>query len=340
MKAFATDPFATVTDMPEVVTATAAWPEPVTAADLCAAPPPTPAVLVDGVLYKGGTMLISGPSKAHKTYTMLAQGIAIADGRPWLGFTTISTPVLYINGELQDFAVAHRVKAICGATATKPPAEFHLWNLRGHRVDLVELRGRLADKIERLGAGLVVIDPHYKVSCASGAEENSNDSQGALLAALEGICGLNGAALAISHHFAKGDASTKNAIDRASGGGVFARWGDVMWTFTPHEQDDAMTVEMSLRNFAPVPPFVVRWQHPLWVRDDQLDPAKLKRRPGGPTQVHTADTALAALGKSMLTYSEWLNASGMSESTFRRRKDELEHAGRVERVGQTYKASK
>jgi len=60
-----------------------------------------------------------------------------------------------------------------------------------------------------------------------------------LVAALETLCGLNGTALHISHHFAKGDGSMKNAIDRASGGGVFARWGDVMLTFTPHEEDEA-----------------------------------------------------------------------------------------------------
>ena len=56
-----------------------------------------------------------------------------------------------------------------------------------------------------------MIDPHYKVSSVSGMEENSNDSQGLLLAALENICTMNGAALILSHHFAKGDAGAKNA---------------------------------------------------------------------------------------------------------------------------------
>ncbi len=184
-----------------------------------------------------------------------------------------------------------------------------------------------------------MIDPHYKVSSVSNMEENSNDDQGKLLAALESICTLNNSALVLSHHFAKGDASSKNAIDRASGGGVFARWGDVMLTFTPHEEADAMTVEMSLRNFAPVEPFVVRWSYPRWTTQDHLDPEKLKRR-GGPKEKNTADAALSALGSELMGYSEWLKTSKMSESTFRRKLADLVAAGRVVQTGTFYQAAK
>ena len=311
------------------------WPEPVAASALCAKPPSTPDVLIDGFLYRGATMLIAGPSKSHKTYTMIDASCAIAGGRPWLGFKTVATPVLYLNLELQDFAMAKRVEQICRATGVPPPDNFHPWNLRGRRVTLAEVQDRLAKKIKQLGAGFVVIDPHYKISSVSGMEENSNDNQGLLLSALEGICTLNGAALAICHHFAKGDAGAKNAIDRASGGGVFARWGDVMMTFTPHEEDEAMTVEMALRNFAPVSPFVVRWDHPLWALDGGLDPAKLRKT--GRTETNTADKALDALADQLLTFSQWMKAAGMSETTFRRKVNALLDAGRIEQTGTFYR---
>lgn len=315
----------------------ASWPEPISAEKLCANPPKTPPVLIEGVLYQGGTMLLSGPSKAHKTFAMLAAGVAIAEGKPWLGFNTVATPVIALNLELQDFATAKRIADIARATGTKPPANFYSWNLRGRRVTLAELEDRLTQEIKRLGAGVVMIDPHYKVSAVSGAEENSNDSQGLLLGALENICTVNGAALVLSHHFAKGDAGSKNAIDRASGGGVFARWGDVMMTFTPHEEDEAMTVEMALRNFAPVEPFVVRWEHPVWVRDGGLDPAKLKRR-AGRSETNTAANAFAALVGPM-GYGEWMKATGMTESTFRRKLKTLLEDGKVEQIGQHYQAA-
>lgn len=315
-----------------------AWPEPVSAFDLCAKPPPTPDVLIDGVLYRGGTMLISGPSKAHKTFAQLDASIAIASGGEWLGFKTVQTPVLYLNLELQGFATAKRVEKICATKGIRRPADLHLWNLRGRRVTLAELQQRLPEKIKRLGVGLVVIDPHYKISAVSGGEENSNDSQGLLLGALEGLCGLNGAALAISHHFAKGDASMKNAIDRASGGGVFARWGDVMMTFTPHEEEEAMTVEMALRNFAPVEPFVVRWEHPLWHRDSGLDPANLKRS-GGAKVKHSVDDVLTKLGHQQMTFTQWHKVTGLAETTFRRKANELKATGKVREIGIFYEAT-
>ena len=135
----------------------------------------------------------------------------------------------------------------------------------------------------------------------------------------------------MAHHFAKGDSSAKNAIDRASGGGVMARWGDVMLTMTPHEEEDAMAIEMSLRNFAPVHAFAVRWNHPRWVRDISLDPAKLKR--GGAPVRHTPDDALKALGPGLMGWGEWQRASGISETTLRRKRDDLLEAGKIERVG-------
>ncbi len=298
------------------------WPTPIPAEKICSSPPPTPAVLIEGILYRGGTVLISGPSKSHKTYTMLDAAIAIASGRPWLTFSTSKVNVLYLNLELQDFAIAQRIDKIAASAGTQPPPNLHVWNLRGQRVSIDALSLVLAQKIKELNAGLVIVDPHYKISSVSGKEENSNDDQGALLSALEGLCTLNGAALMICHHFAKGDASAKNAIDRASGGGVFARWGDVMMTFTPHEEEESMTIEMSLRNFAPVSPFVVTWQHPRWSRSEGLDPAKLKQR-GGSKERHSSDDLLKCLGDKILSFKDWLDASGLTESTFKRKRNEL-----------------
>lgn len=312
------------------------WPALVSAEHLCAAPPPTPPAVIEGVLYRGGTMLLSGPSKSHKTFTMLAAACAIAEGKPWLGFQTVATPVIYINLELQDFALAERVSRICKASGGAPPATLEIWNLRGQNVTLMEIERRLPAMIRRLGAGLVVIDPHYKVSAASGMEENSNDSQGKLLSALEAICNLNGAALIIAHHFAKGDAASKNAIDRASGGGVLARWGDAIVTFTNHEEVGAMTIEMALRNYAPVEPFCVRWDYPVWSLDGALDPQKLKKA-GRPVEV-TADTVLAALGFELMSFKEWsAKAGNLKETTMRRRVDDLIAKKRVEKIGPAYR---
>jgi hypothetical protein len=326
-----------VLDLPRGAS-TGKWPLPVAAAALCATPPTTPPVLIDGALYRGGTLLLAGPSKAAKTWTMMDLGIAVATGGNWLGFSTTAAPVLYLNLELPDFVAEQRLRTLCDHRGISPPSGFILWNLRGHAVTVDDLERELPSRVAQHGIGLVVIDPHYKVSATSGAEENSNDSQGALLARLEALTSRNGVALAIAHHFAKGEAASKNAIDRASGGGVFARWPDAFVALTPHEEEGAMTMEAVLRAFAPVAPCVLRWEFPAWVRDNTLDPAKLKK--AGRADEHPTLKALEALRDGMSS-AEWQRATGWSEGTFRRKRDMLVRAGTVRLVaGQYYRGEK
>lgn len=313
------------------------WPPPISADEFCENPPPTPPELIEGMLYVGGTMLLAGPSKSHKTFSALDVGIAIASGEKWLGHRTNKSPVLYLNLELQDFASADRISKISAARGHKPPHDLKIWNLRGHTITLAALTAQLPIMIKEHGAKVVCIDPHYKVSAVSDMEENSNDSQGKLLTLLEGLCLNAGAALILTHHFAKGDSSVKNAIDRASGGGVFARWGDVMMTFTPHEDEDCMTVEMALRNFSPIEPFVVRWIYPRWQRDDEMDPKELKRAGGKFAETITAADLLDALGDSTMTPAEWIKAAGISRSSFYRKRQELVDLGKVVQFGGLFK---
>lgn len=296
------------------------WPEVVSAADLCANPPATPPVLIEGILHQGGTLLLAGPSKARKTYTLLDAGISISAGIPWMGRATRQAAVLYLNLELPPHLMVQRLRAICDHRGIEPPPGLLVWNLRGQLVNIGALERAVPAVFKKFSVGAAIIDPHYKVSVTSGMEENNNDHQGLLLTKMEALCGNAGAALMIGHHFAKGSAAEKNAIDRASGSGTFARWPDAFMSLTPHEAEDAMTVDFALRGFAPVAPHVVHWRYPVWERDDNLDPANLKR--AGAKPKHSPEEALAKL-KDGMTSAEWRKATKMTETTFRRKRDEL-----------------
>ncbi len=298
----------------------------VTADVLCSSPPPIPAELIAGVLYRSGTMMLSGPSKSRKTYTFLDLGVSVATGNPWLGFPTAKGSVSYINFELSEHSFQRRLAAICTAKRVLPPANFHAFNLRGRPANMMMLAGELPRLIKQHDIRLVVLDPWYKISAQSGAEENSNDGQARILAEAERIVTGNGAALVVGHHFSKGDSASKNSIDRAAGAGAMARWGDVIATLSEHEEADAMTLEFHLRDFAPVAPIALRWELPLWRRDASLDPAKLKRV--GRSDAHPSSELLAKLIDGM-NAAEWRDAAGWSESTFRRKRDDLLHAGKV-----------
>ena len=113
-----------------------------------------------------------------------------------------------------------------------------------------------------------------------------------------------------------------------------ARWGDAIATLTEHEEPNAMTLEMHLRDFAPVEPFALRWNLPLWQRDGTLDPARLKKA-AGRTDQHPAGELLAKLTDGM-TKDDWRNAAGWADSTFRRKRDELMSARKVRQNGGLY----
>jgi hypothetical protein len=116
------------------------------------------------------------------------------------------------------------------------------------------------------------------------------------LNAIESLSTDTGAAVAFGAHFSKGNQSAKEAIDRISGSGVFARDPDSIMVLTRHEQDGAFTVETILRNFKPLEPFVIRWDFPLFRRDDSLDPARLKQPKAGRPTVYTEATIIEHLG--------------------------------------------
>jgi AAA domain/Primase C terminal 2 (PriCT-2) len=306
----------------------------VSADQLCSSPPPTPPQLIRGLLYQKGTVVVSGPSKSHKTYTMLDAAQSVASGEPWLCFDTVQAPVLYLNLELQDFAVSRRLDEITGARILSPSPNLYIVNLRGEMIDLTALRANLLKVVTETKAKLVVIDPHYKISSAEGVEENSNDAQAKFLYEIETLCSKCGAAVMLAHHFAKGDASVKNAIDRAAGAGALARWPDVVMTLTEHEEPDCMVAEFSLRNFAPVKPFVVRWVHPLWQIDKSLNPSQLKRT--GRTDLHPPQVALQHLGSKKWTLKRWANSLRWPETTLRRKVAILLSQGHLIQKGNVY----
>jgi hypothetical protein len=278
---------------------------------------PTSPELVYGVLHQGSKMVFGGGSKTFKTWTLLDLAVAVAAGEPWLSFKTSKGRVLFVNFEIQPAFFQHRVRAVAeGKNVALAPGQLDVWNLRGHGGSYETIVPRI---IERAGQSyvLVIVDPVYKLYGTT--DENSAGDVGRLLNSLETLTAETGAAVAFGAHYAKGNAAGKEAIDRISGSGVFARDPDSIVNFTQHEQPGAFSVEMTLRNFKPVDPFVVRWQFPLMRRDDDLDPAKLKASPGRPRK-HTPEKLLEVLKGQTLNTTNWRkiceSEKGIPKSTF------------------------
>jgi putative DNA primase/helicase len=264
----------------------------------------TPPELVAGVLHQGSKLAFGGGSKTFKTWTLLDLALAVATGEPWLSFKTVKGRVLFLNFEIQPAFFQQRIRAVADA---KRIALAHgmidLWNLRGQAAGYASIFPRIIERVKDGGYALIVLDPIYK--CYGDVDENSAGAVAGLMNSIEGLTVETGAAVAFGAHYSKGNQAGKEAIDRISGSGVFARDPDSILNFTKHEVEDAFTVEATLRNFKPIAPFVVRFLFPLMRRADELDPAKLKKKQPGRKRIHTVEKILDCLAGQSLTTTAW-----------------------------------
>jgi hypothetical protein len=289
----------------------------VDAANFMSTPQPEPPELVCGLLHQGSKLVLGGGSKSFKTWTLLDLALSVSHGLPWLGRKTVCGGVLYLNFEIQDYAWQKRIAAVAHAKGiTLKPGEIKLWNLRGHAADFKSLLPRITEQIKESGFALIILDPIYKLY--GRTDENKAGDVAELLNGLESLALQTGAAIAFGAHFSKGNQSQKEAIDRISGSGVFARDPDSILIFTAHEEKGAFTVESILRNFAPVEPFAVRWKFPLFELADELDPAKLKQA-GGRKKEHDPKKLLAAIAtttrENPISVSAWAHAGKVPRQT-------------------------
>ena len=199
-------------------------------------PPALPEELISGVLRIGHKMLISGPSKAGKSFLLMELCIAIAEGIQWLGFPCRKGRVLYINLEIDPASAINRFLRIYEAMGIPMTHtnDIVIWNLRGHAVPLDQLVPKIIRRIRDQHFDAIILDPIYKVITG---DENNASEMGAFCNQFDKICTATGCSTIYCHHHSKGAQGMKKAMDRASGSGVFAR--------DPDAQLDIIELELS-----------------------------------------------------------------------------------------------
>ena len=183
--------------------------------------------LIEDLLREGHKMLISGPSKAGKSFALIELCIAIAEGRKWLKWQCRKGKVLYINLELDRASCLHRFKDVYDAMKLKPEnlQNIDVWNLRGRAVPMDKLAPKLIRRAQKRGYKAIILDPIYKVITG---DENSADQMAAFCNQFDLICKELECAVIYCHHHSKGSQGQKKAADRSSGSGVFARDPDAV----------------------------------------------------------------------------------------------------------------
>lgn len=275
-------------------------------------PPTLPEELITGILRRGHKMLISGSSKAGKSFLLMELCIAIAEGRSWLGFPCKKGRVLYVNLEIDPASAINRFLRIYEALGIpiRHSEDVVIWNLRGHVVPLDQLVPKLIRRVRDQHFDAIILDPIYKIITG---DENNASEMGAFCNQFDKICTETGCSTIYCHHHSKGAQGAKRAMDRASGSGVFARDPDAQLDMIQLELTDdlknnvrdgnatAWRLESSLREFPNIIPVNFWFEYPIHRIDDsgELDAAYAEGSPMGnlsrSKKYTTADERRAAI---------------------------------------------
>lgn len=200
--------------------------------------------LIGGVLRQGHKMLIAGPSKAGKSFSLMQLSIAIAEGRQWMGFNCTQGKVLYVNLELDEKSAKMRFIEIYNRLGQghEHVSNIDVWNLRGKTSPMDKLAPKLIRRAQKENYIAVIIDPIYKVLTG---DENSAHEMANFTNQFDKIATELGCAVIYCHHHSKGSQGGKNSMDRSSGSGVFARDPDAILDLIelPVTEDRYMALE-------------------------------------------------------------------------------------------------
>lgn len=275
-----------------------------------------PAEIVEGVLLEAHKMLLTGPSKANKTWCLIALAISVASGGWWIGFRCAQRRVLYIDLETDVRTLQKRISTVAmakGADEAAVRRNLAVWPLRGRSCGLAEIAAELFHRCKAGDFGMVVIDPAYMIQ--DGDESNARDIR-EFFAKLDEVCVNLACTVVISHHHSKGAQGLKSAIDRGSGSGVFRRAPDAVLDMTElvlelgalemaRQVNSLATtahltgwrISFTLREFAPRPPLDMWFAFPLHVADSTELLADCKPNYGGVSEARKMRAEAENMGK-------------------------------------------
>lgn len=254
-------------------------------ADIFENPPELPPETIQGVLRSGEKLVLTGPSKAGKSFALIQLAVALATGSWWMGRFKCSTQrVVYINLELTKANAAVRLLDVwkeLRKDSKEGLENLSIWNLRGSLVSTDAMVDSIIKRHRSMAnpPTYYIVDPIYKINAG---DENAAKDVNELLREFDRLCKETDANLVYAHHHAKGSQFGKRALDRGSGSGVIGRDADAAidldFLFVPeklkrekaeyyHDQSwlkaTGLRVEMTLRNFESKPPFNIWFKYPV-----------------------------------------------------------------------------
>ena len=261
-------------------------------------PPKLPPETIKGVLRRGEKLVLTGPSKAGKSFALIGLAVALATGTYWMGRIPCTVQrVVYINMELTKENAAVRLLDVWKELRkknTEGMSNLSIWNLRGSQITSKGMVDTIIRRHKSMSnpPDFYIIDPIYKIN---SGDENAAKDVNELLREFDRLCTETNANLVYAHHHAKGSQYGKRALDRGSGSGVIGRDADAAidldFLFVPEKicrekaeyyndkswmKATGLRVEMTLRNFENKPPFNIWFKYPVHKYDSSEEFQALK----------------------------------------------------------------
>jgi hypothetical protein len=250
--------------------------------DLTAENIPPPDCLVESMLYADSLVAFVAGSKMGKTFTLLDMACLWSAGLPWLNFEPLRPlSILYIDGEMPAWSLAHRMKLVMNGRGFAPGTACNIVfsPLCGKKVTL----STMLEVVKRYGPGVmcqgtkpdIVILDNLSAFAPKEKDWYSSESDDRTMAIMCDICAeirqAFGCAMILTHHATKGRQDTKEIIDMGGGSGVLARRVDGVLAIRDHisgKDEDGTDhrqrkVETTMRHFKGVSIPVVR-EHALY----------------------------------------------------------------------------
>ena len=263
--------------------------------------PPLQPELIAGILRLGHKMLITGPSKAGKSYMLIELAIAIAEGKPWLGCQCRQGRVLYINLEIARASCLDRVARVYSALdITERSRNLDIWNLRGASCPLDELTPKLIRRARDRKYSAIIIDPLYKVITG---DENSAEDMAKFCNFFDRIARQLDCSVIYCHHHSKGAQGAKKAIDRSSGSGVFGRDPDAILDMVQLIVKKDKIDNIILAQKDPIITSALNANHPGWLKEgEELNTVQKEIRAGELLQEDSLNEMKARLKSIDIAY--------------------------------------
>jgi len=252
-------------------------------------------VLIHGFLRRGETMNIIAPPKTGKSWLVTDLALSVATGREWFGFPCEKGKVLIIDNELHPETSANRIPKVIqarGIDLVKVRNDIFVDNQRGRLSNIEELSNYI-EQLKPMGFRLIIIDAFYR-AMPKGTDENDNGTVAGIYNLIDKYAAALDCAFVLIHHTSKGNQSLKSVTDVGAGAGSQSRASDAHVILRRHKEQGVVVMDSVVRSFPSVKPICLRWDWPLWNRDDSLNPDDLDGKKDEPRGANEPDPSIIA----------------------------------------------